>query len=428
MESGSEMFRDTSAQDRSLETPGFIRRHRLALIIGAVLLVAAAAALPRALRFAGIRASVSASRLVIATVQRGEFVRDFVADGRVVAANSPMQYAPAAGTVQLLVKAGDRVQRGQLLAKLDSPDLLARLSQEQETLSALRFDQRRAELEADRAAGIAEEAHAQAEVDHTSAKREFERTQKAYELGAFSEMQLLRAQDAYEKARFRVEQTRRQLERQPEQGRFEVQSRGAQVQRQRVIVDDLSRQVAALDIRSPADGQVGALQVADRGRVVKDAPLLSVVDLSLLEVEIQAPESLARDLAAEMAAELTGNGSSWQGMVSAVSPEVTNGQVTARVRFAGSQPEGLRQSQRLSVRVLIENRPDVLTVERGGLADQGNGYAWRVDGDVAVRVPVRLGAASISRIEVLEGLKAGDHVVVSGIESLGNAERVIVGN
>jgi HlyD family secretion protein len=152
------------------------------------------------------------------------------------------------------------------------------------------------------------------------------------------------------------------------------------------------------------------------------------VDLSVLEVEIQAPESLAKDLAPGMNAELSANGAMWQGTISAVSPEVTNGQITARVRFTGSQPEGLRQSQRMSVRVVIERRPDALTVERGGLGDQGSGYAWRVDGDVAVRVPVRLGAASISRVEVLEGLRVGDRVVVSGIEALGNAERVIVGN
>jgi HlyD family secretion protein len=170
------------------------------------------------------------------------------------------------------------------------------------------------------------------------------------------------------------------------------------------------------------------VQVADRANVVRDAPLLAVVDLSLLEVEIQAPESLAKDLASGMTAELSANGQRWQGSISAVSPEVTNGQITARVRFTGSQPEGLRQSQRMSVRVVIESRPDALTVERGGLADQGGGYAWRVDGDVATRVPVRLGAASISRIEVLEGLRAGDRVVVSGIEALGDAERVIVGN
>ena len=422
------MFRDTAAQDQSLVPRGFLRRHYRWLLGIAVVLIAVALILPAALRFSGIRASVAQSRIAIATVERGEFVRDFVADGRVVAANSPTQYAPATGKLALQVRAGDQVHRGQVLGKLDSPDLVARLSQEQATLTALRFDLRRAELEAERAQSAAQEAQAQANVDHTSAKREYERTRKAYELGAFSEMQLLRSQDAYEKARFRLEQTDRALKSQPEQGRFEIQSRDAMLRRQQVVVDDLARQVAALEIRSAVDGQVGQLQVADRANVVKDAPLLTVVDLSLLEVEIQAPESLAKDLSPGMTAELSANGQRWQGNISAVSPEVTNGQITARVRFTGEPPAGLRQSQRMSVRAVIENRPDVLTVERGSLADQAGGYVWRVDGDVAVRVPVRLGAASISRIEILVGLKAGDRVVVSGIEALGNAERVIVGN
>jgi HlyD family secretion protein len=422
------MFRDTSAQDQPLVRRGFLRRHYLWLAVVAALLSSGALVLPGALRLAGIRASVSQSRLTIATVERGEFVRDFVADGRVVAANSPTQYAPATGSLSLQVRAGDQVRRGQLLARLESPDLVARLSQEQATLSSLRFDLRRAGLEANRAASAAQEAQAQANVDHTSAKREYERTRKAYDLGAFSEMQLLRAQDAYEKARFRLEQSERALQSQREQGGFEIQSRDALLKRQQVMVDDLTRQVAQLEIRSPVDGQVGQLQVDDHASVVRDAPLLTVVDLTLLEVEIQAPESLAKDLASGMSAELSANGAKWQGTISAVAPEVTNGQITARVRFTGSQPEGLRQNQRMSVRVVIESRPDALTVERGGLADQGGGYAWRVDGDVAVRVPVRFGASSISRIEILEGLRTGDRVVVSGIESLGNAERVIVGN
>jgi HlyD family secretion protein len=422
------MFRDTSAQDQPLVRRGFLRRHYLWLAVVAALLSSGALVLPGALRLAGIRASVSQSRLTIATVERGEFVRDFVADGRVVAANSPTQYAPATGSLSLQVRAGDQVRHGQLLARLESPDLVARLSQEQATLSSLRFDLRRAGLEADRAASAAQEAQAQANVDHTSAKREYERTRKAYDLGAFSEMQLLRAQDAYEKARFRLEQSERALQSQREQGGFEIQSRDALLKRQQVMVDDLTRQVAQLEIRSPVDGQVGQLQVDDHASVVRDAPLLTVVDLTLLEVEIQAPESLAKDLASGMSAELSANGAKWQGTISAVAPEVTNGQITARVRFTGSQPEGLRQNQRMSVRVVIESRPDALTVERGGLADQGGGYAWRVDGDVAVRVPVRFGASSISRIEILEGLRAGDRVVVSGIESMGNAERVIVGN
>jgi HlyD family secretion protein len=422
------VFRDTSAQDQALAAPRFLRRHRTVLLVAATLGLAVAVALPRVLRLAGIEASVSAERIMVGTVVRGAFVRDLVADGRVVAANSPTQFAPATGTITLLVRAGDHVRQGQQLASLASPDLVARQSQEQATLAALRFDLRRAALEAERAADTAQEAYAQADIDHTSARREYERTRKAFDVGAFSEMQLLRAQDAYEKARFRLEQAQRNLQSQPEQGHIEVQGREAMLRRQQVVVEELARQVDALQIHSPVEGQVGQLHVADRATVVRDAPLLSVVDLSLLEVEIQAPESLARDIAPGMLAELSGNGSHWQGVINAVSPEVIGGQITARVRFTGVQPEGLRQSQRLSVRVVIEERQDVLTVERGSFADQANGYAWRVDEDVAVRVPVRLGSTSVSRVEVLEGLHEGDRVVVSGVEALGDAQRVIVGH
>src|SRR5262249_18847590 len=166
----------------------------------------------------------------------------------------------------------------------------ARLSQERATLQSLQFELRRAQLEAEHAAADAQESRAQAEVDHTSTLREFERTRKAYEAGAYAELQLRRAEDALDKAKFHLEHTQRALATQHEQGRFEVQSRESLVKRQQLLVDDLARQIEALQLRSPVDGQVGQVQVEDRASVPRDAPLLSVVDLSRLEVEIEAPE------------------------------------------------------------------------------------------------------------------------------------------
>ncbi|MFX8032047.1 hypothetical protein ABTK54_19870, partial [Acinetobacter baumannii] len=71
--------------------------------------------------------------------------------------------------------------------------------------------------------------------------------------------------------------------------------------------------------------------------------------------------------------EITGNGQRWAGQVSSVSPEVVNGEVTARLRFAGPQPEQLRQNQRLSVRVLLDRRDTVLGVASGSFVDEGGG-------------------------------------------------------
>jgi HlyD family secretion protein len=189
----------------------------------------------------------------------------------------------------------------------------------------------------------------------------------------------------------------------------------------------LKRQVDALNVRSPVDGQIGQVQIADRASVAKDAPLLTVIDLSALEVEIKVPESFARDLRPGMAAELEGDGHHWNGSVSGVSPEVVGGEVTARVRFGAEKPAGLRQSQRLAVRILIDRRDAVLMVDRGAFMDQdGGGFAYIVHDNVAERHPIRLGAASIAKVEILDGLAVGDRIVVSGTDAFNGALRVIL--
>ena len=142
---------------------------------------------------------------------------------------------------------------------------------------------------------------------------------------------------------------------------------------------------------------------------------------------MQVAESFARELQPGMPGEINGNGQRWAGEVSSVSPEVVNGEVAARLRFAGTQPEQLRQNQRLSVRVLLDKREQVLGVARGSFVDEGGGsFAYVVRDGVAQKVPVKLGARSLERVEVISGLVAGDRVVISGAENFKGAERVLI--
>jgi HlyD family secretion protein len=310
---------------------------------------------------------------------------------------------------------------------VDSPDLTAKLSQEEATAISLRIDWQRAAIDADRKLAQLRDAFKQAEVDQKTSQREKDRSRKAYELGSYSELQALKAEDALEKAQFAFEQARSSYESQPKQNRFDIDSKKALYDRQQYLVDDLKRQVDGLNVRSPVDGQVGQVQVADRASVPKDAPLLTVVDLSALEVEIKVTESLARDLKSGMNADLEGGGKHWHGSVSGVSPEVVAGQVTARLRFGDDKPAGLRQSQRLSVHIFIDRRDDVLMVDRGSFVDQeGGNFAYLVHGNVAERHAVQLGAESIAKVEILEGLKVGDQIVISGTDAFHGADRVIL--
>jgi HlyD family secretion protein len=421
------MLRDTSAQDRVIEPKNPLKRHRKLILIALAGIAALGMLILFLVRYSGAGASVDRARVSIATVERGNFVRDIAADGQVVAAVSPTLYANALGTVTLKVHAGDTVAKGQVLAVVDSPDLTAKLSQEDATLESLRLDWQRATLNAEHTLLQMRDAYNQAEVDQKTAQRERDRSRKAYEQGSYSELQALRTEDALEKAQFAFQQAKSTYDAQPKQNRFDIDSKKALLDRQQFMVDDLKRQVAGLNVSSPVDGQVGQVQVADRASVAKDAPLLTVVDLSALEVEIKVTESLARDLRPGMTADLEGGGHHWQGVVSGVSPEVVAGQVTARLRFGTEKPAGLRQSQRLSVRIFIDRRDNVLMVDRGSFVDQeGGGFAYIVHGNIAERHPVQLGAASIAKVEILEGLSAGDQIVISGTDAFNGAQRVIL--
>ena len=144
------VLRDTAAQDRMIERAGFLRRHRTPLLLAAAAAVFIAVLLGVLLHFSGAGRSVDRSRIAIAAVERGSFIRDIAADGRVVAANSATLYADAPGTVTLQVHAGDAVVRGQQLAVVASPDLAAKLAQEEATAVGLRIDWQRASLDAER--------------------------------------------------------------------------------------------------------------------------------------------------------------------------------------------------------------------------------------------------------------------------------------
>lgn len=424
-------IRDTSGQDQVMASPRRrLPRKRIAVAAAGGIALLALAGWVASGWLGGAR-SYDASRIRIAEVKRGDLVRDLSADGRVIAANSPTLYAIAAGTVRLSIVAGDKVAKGQALAVIDSPELRSKLVQEESTLASLEAEASRAVLDAQITRSNAQRALDQAEVERTAAMRDLERYQRAFDGGAVPQNDLARAQDLMKKADIGLAAARRDSQLQGAGAGLDARNKQLQAQRQRAVVEEARRQVDALTLRAPFDGQVGQVQVPQGTSVATNGPVLSVVDLSRFEIEIKVPESFARDLGIGMPAQISANNAQYAGEIAAISPEVVNGEVTARVRFAqGKQPPALRQNQRLSVRIVMDTRRDVLMVERGPFLEQdGGNAAWVVDGSSAVRRPIRTGASSLSAVEIVSGLQAGDRIVVSGTDQFDNAERVrISGN
>ena len=420
-------IRDTSATDRIIEKR--VNKKKLAIFagIGVVVLLLIVWFVPGAIRLMGAGSSVSGSRLQIATVERGPFVRDIAADGRVVAAVSPTLYARAGGAVVLKVHAGDKVTKGQVLAVISSPELNNKLAQEQNNEDAMQVAYQQAKIDANQQRSKLQEAYDNARIDEQSAARDLQRYQIVFKKGAVSQLDVDRHKDALEKAQIQLRHAKSNLGMDDSSLTLEVQAKKLAYERQKLLVADLKRQVDELNVRSPVDGQVGQLFIAQTATVPKDAKLLTVVDLSGLEVQVNVPESFARDLAPGMPAVISGNGRDWKGAVSAISPEVVNGEVVARVRFEGDKPRQLRQNQRLSVRILLDKRDNVLTVARGSFVDESGGrYAYVVRDGIAYKTPVTLGPSSIDKVEILQGLKAGDKVVVSGTDSFNGAAKVAI--
>lgn len=400
------------------------RRYVIAGVVGVAVL---AFVVPSVARWFSAGVSVNGTRLRIAEVHRGRLTRDVTVQAKVVAAVSPTLYAPAVGIVSLKIKAGDVVERDQVLAEIDSPELKNKLLQEQATLQSLETEVERARIDARKRVGAAQKAVDQAEVDKIAAEREHQRNAEVFHRGAVSELTVLRAKDAVDKAVLTLNQAKADVSLERDASDFEIKTKALARDRQRLIAAEIGRQVEALKVRAPVSGQVGTLLVADRANVAANAGLLSVVDLSAMELEVQVPESYARDLAIGMNADIEQGAQHYAGKVASVSAEVVSGQVSGRVRFAGPQPEGLRQSQRMNLRIVFDERDDVLIVDRGSFIDEGGGRAaYVLANGVAERRPIVLGAAGLAAVEVIDGLKVGDKVVISGADAFRDAPRVIV--
>lgn len=422
------MIRDTSATDRVIAaTPA--SNSRRYIVIGAIALAVLLllVALPTLGRWLGAERSVGAQSLRFATVERGDLLRDVSVQGRIVAAVSPTLYAPVSGTVTLKTRAGETVKKGDPLALIDSPELNNELERERATLQELEVEVQRQRIASERQKLTTRRTADDAQVALSAAQREMDRAEAAWAKQAMSQVDYQRAKDTLRTAQIGAEHSGNDAGLEIKTVQFELQTREHQLARQRLVVADLERRVDELNVRSPVPGVVGTVAIADKAVVAANTALMIVVDLSQLEVEIDVPESYADDLGIGMDAEIRYGNQNYAGKLSAISPEVVESQVTARVRFEGGLPPGMRQNQRVSTRVLMEAKPGVLMVQRGSFVDSSGGrYAYVVDGDIATRRQIEIGSASLTAVEIVSGLSEGERIVISGTDAFEDAETVLV--
>jgi len=120
------------------------------------------------------------------------------------------------------------------------------------------------------------------------------------------------------------------------------------------------------------------------------------------------------------------NGQALRGTLASISPQIVNGQALGRVRLLNSEGAGLKQNQRLSAQILLGEKAQALIIARGPALNDGGGILYVIEDGVALKRRVQVGISSVSQVEILSGLKAGDQVIVAGSDRFENAERVMV--
>lgn len=375
----------------------------------------------------GAQASLVVPRQQVQTakVERGDFIRDLQVQGKVVAANAPTMVSQQEGLVRFVKQPGEAVTLGDLLAVVDSPTLENEVKQQQALFLSMESEHERAKLTAREQELDMQQLQNTAQVNLLAAKRELARAEMSIKLGVIRQLDLDIARDKLQQAELEFNHAKAKVQLAKDQLKFEQKSGEQAIERQKLVVAELTRKLDALQIKAPATGQVGNWLAPQQSQVLAGQGLLTVIDLSQFEAELQIPESYTSELTPGLAVDVSINGQQLRGTLSTVAAEVKDAIVTARVRFSAQDAKALRQNQRVSARIVFDERKNVLKVARGDFVASGGGRsAYKMQGDIAVRIPIEIGALSVQWVELVTGANVGDELVISNLGEFKDADRV----
>ena len=372
--------------------------------------------------------TVERATLWIDSVRRGEMVRQVRGPGTLVPEQIRWVSAVTAGRVEKLpVRPGQVVEEGTLLLELTNPDVQLEALEAQQQLSEAEADlvNVRTALETQRL--NQEGVVATTRADYQEAKRNAAASTALDKKGMLSSMEVGRSKDREDElaTRFEIEQQRlRVLEQSLER---QVALQKAQVERLRAIAQFHQNRVASMQVRAGSAGVLQELPL-ELGQWANPGQLLAkVAQPGRLKAVLRIPETQAKDVQVGQRTSIDTRNGIVPGRVFRIDPAVQNGTVTVEVALEGELPKGARPDLSVDGTIEIERLSDALYVGRPayGQAESTVGlFRLEPDGENAVRVNVELGRSSVNTIEVKNGLKPGDKVIISDMSQWDSHDRV----
>ena len=371
---------------------------------------------------------VDRNTVYIDTVRRGPMVRQVRGTGTLVPEEIRWIPATTEGNVErIVIDPGATVTAESVIVELSNPELEQQAQEAELNLrtAETRYENRRVELESDLLLQRATLASVEAAL--TVARLEAAADAELARDGLVSALQLerRRATEREQETRFALEEERLRLAETTMESKLAVEQ--SEVDRSRALWELRRDQVADLRVRAGMAGVLQQVPLDEGQRVTAGANLARVGDPTVLKAELRIAETQAKDIQVGQVASVDTRNGVIVGRVVRIDPAVENGTVTVDVTLEGELPRGARPDLTVDGTIELERLDDVVYVGRPVFGQEESAVSlFRLDaeGDGAMRTRVRLGRASVNTIEVVEGLRPGDQVVLSDMSAWDEFERV----
>jgi HlyD family secretion protein len=364
------------------------------------------------------------------TVKRGSMLRQVRGLGSLIPSQEFTRQIPAeteATVVRIRMLPGSQVKPDTILIEMSNPQVEQAAVDAELQLKAAEaeYQSLRVKLQSDLMNQKAGAATVTA--DYSQAKLQSETDKALYDLGVISGL-------AYKNSKSRADEltTRNNIEGE----RLDINQKAieSQMAEQQAKVDEIralallkQKQLDALKVRAGIEGVLVDLPLQVGQHVLPGAMLAKIVQPDHLIAELRVAETQARDVQIGQPALVDTHNGTVSGSVMRVDPAVQNGTVTVDVKLTGELPKGARPDLSVDGTIDLEHLDDVLYVGRPAFGQENSTislFKLESDGKGAVRVPVKVGRASVNSIQILEGLQAGDTVILSDMSRSDSTDRI----
>ncbi|QCX39598.1 efflux RND transporter periplasmic adaptor subunit [Aureibaculum algae] len=368
-------------------------------------------------------------KLSIAEVMQGKFDDYITINGTVAPISTIYMDAYEGGRVsEKLIEEGTMVKKGDIILKLENMNLYEQILASESNMALKENNLRSTKLEFDSRQVSGKKSLATTDYDLTKTKRNFEQNEALYKDELISKEEYLQTKENYELAIKQQKIVKLQTEQDDKMRITSLSGLDTDLKRMRKTLSMVYERLDHLNVRAPADGQLGFLD-AEIGQSIGQGERIGQINvLTDFKIEATIDEHYIDRVKRDLSASLERNGKEFPLRLRKVYPEVRNGKFKVDLVFTKEKPETIRAGQTYNIKLQLGASSDAMLLPKGSFF-QSTGGQWIFvvnENNEAIKRTIRIGKQNSKYYEVLEGLEPGEKVITSNYDSFGEAERIVL--